>query len=43
MRQTEIVAHDFNVMLGTKLTKAAIRFVAAVGAVIGISLLLASL
>ncbi|WP_280136915.1 hypothetical protein [Microvirga vignae] len=43
MRQTDVAAHDFDLMLGAKLTQAAIRFVASVGALIGVSLLLACL
>jgi hypothetical protein len=43
MRQTDVAADDFDLMLGTKLTQAAIRFVASVGALIGVSLLLACL
>ena len=43
MRQTHVAAYDVDLMLGAKLTQAAIRFVASVGALIGVSLLLASL
>lgn len=43
MRQTDVAAPDFDLMLGAKLTQAAIRFVASVGALIGVSLLLACL
>jgi hypothetical protein len=39
MRQTDVAAHDLHLMLGAKLTQAAVRFVVSVGALIGISLL----
>jgi len=43
MRQTDVAAHGFDLLLSAKLTQAALRFVASVGALIGVSLLLASL
>jgi hypothetical protein len=43
MRQPHVAAYNVDLMIGTKLTQAAIRFVASVGALIGLSLLLASL
>ncbi|WP_256369873.1 hypothetical protein [Microvirga sp. KLBC 81] len=43
MRQTDVAAHDLDLMLGARLTQAALRFVASLGVLIGVSLLLASL
>jgi hypothetical protein len=43
MRQTEIAAFDFPPVAAPTFTRAAIRFVASFAALIGVSLLLASL
>jgi hypothetical protein len=43
MRQTDVAAPDLDLMLGAKLTQAVLRFVASLGVLIGVSLLLASL
>ncbi len=43
MKQTEIVAPAFPPLLASELKRAAFKFVASVGALIGLSLLLASI
>jgi hypothetical protein len=43
MHQTDVAAHSVDHMLTAKLMQASIRFVASVGALIGVSLLLACL
>ena len=43
MPQTDVSAHEMLLMLGPQLMRASIRFVASVGALIGVSLLLACL